>query len=69
MGRRAAAATIDDPPSSEQFSLIVDSNSGHGSEVADQWLDGLSDDDFRDWYQQNRPRLVDCTLTEQDFPR
>ncbi len=69
VGRRAAAATIDDPASSEQFSLIVDSNSGHGSEVADQWLDGLSDDDFRDWYQQNRPRLVDCTLTEQDFPR
>lgn len=69
VARRAAAATIDDPASSERFSLIIDGNSGSGSELADRWLDGLGDDEFRDWYQQNRPRLADCTLTEQDFQR
>lgn len=65
---RAAAATVDDPLASEQFTLIVNEDSPR-SEIADQWLDQLTDDEFRDWYQQNRPLLEACTLTEQDVPR
>lgn len=66
VSRRTAAATVDDPPASEQFALIFNED-GPRSEIADQWLDQLTDKEFRDWYQQNRPLLEACTLTEQDF--
>lgn len=65
VSRRAAAATVDDPLASEEFDRIVNQDSS--SEIADRWLDQLTDEEFRDWYQQNRPLLKACTLTEQDF--
>ncbi|MGC3952908.1 MAG: hypothetical protein QM804_01415 [Propionicimonas sp.] len=67
VSRRAAAATVADPLASEQFALI--GYPDHSSEIANQWLDRLTNEEFGDWYQQNRPLLEACTLTEQDFPR
>lgn len=67
VANRAAAATVDDPPLSEQFTVIATSDGGGTSVPADQWLDRLTDAEFRDWYQQHRPLLEACTLTEQDF--
>lgn len=67
VSRRAAAATADDPLASEQFALIAYPD--RSSEIADHYLDQLTDEEFRDWYQQTRPLLEACTLAEQDFPR
>lgn len=67
VGRRAAATAADDPELSEQLTLIANSGGAGTSGPADRWLDRLDDDQFRDWYQQNRPRLENCTLTTQDF--
>lgn len=68
VSRRTASATADDPLASEQFTAIFNED-GPRSEIADQWLDQLTDEEFRDWYQESRPLLEACTLTEQDFPR
>lgn len=64
---RAAEASLGDHQLDEQFTLIATSDGGGTSGPADKWLDHLSNGEFRDWYQQNLPRLTNCTLTEQDF--
>jgi hypothetical protein len=64
--RRSAASTTDPEIASGYTQLILGQQSS--PDDADQRLDRLSDNEFRNWLDDKAEQLRNCSLTEKDLP-